>query len=254
MPQSPADAPSTLRSIRWNHPRVAYPAPIELALSRALGALDKPRGEQWRALFVGAPVPGKVRERRKRRDGAVNVVSVLCTMIAAGDLVRGLVATPAGDRWERKSWTDIDALAFGPLVPGERSLRRTERAAAELEAQGFVRSVPWRVVTSDGVRSIPGLKFVTDKAWKALGVWSAVVSERRRRKQREADARKAQLDEAIGGSVKRMPERGRTSGAGSGAATSRSSSTPPPATAGPVEAGEAAAAAMQKLKDFFSKG
>lgn len=249
MPQQPADA-STLRSIRWSHPRRSYPAPIELALSRALGALEKPRGEQWRALFQGAPVPGKDRERRKRRDGAVNVISVLCTMLAAGDLVRGLVATPAGDRWERKSWTDIDALAFGPRVPGARSLRRTERAAAELEAQGFIRSVPWRVVTSDGIRSIPGLKFITDKAWKVLGVWSAVVSERRRRKQREADARKAQLDEAIGATVKRMPDRRvPPEPAGKTDATAK----PPPATAGPKQVGEAAAAALAQLKDLFSK-
>lgn len=251
MPQPPAKAPSSLRAIRWKHPRRTYPAPIELALSRAAGALDRPRGEQWSALFLGAPVPGKDRERRKRRDGATNVVAVLCTMIASADLLRGLVATPAGDRWQRKSWNDVDVLAFGAAVPGERSLRRTERAAAELEAQGLIRSVPWRIVTSEGVRSTPGLKFVTDKAWKILGVWSAVVSERRRRKQRTADARKAQLEEAIGGTVRRVPDRARP---GSTARVPAAGSSTPPATAGPQPAGEAAAAAFQKLKDLFGKG
>jgi hypothetical protein len=244
----------SLRAIRWKHPKRTYPNVIELGLHRMAASLDKPRSAQWQALFGSAPVPGKDRERRKRSDGATNVVSVLSTMIASADLVRGLVATPAAEGWDRKTWYDVDVLAFGPLVPGERGLRRTERAAAELEAQGFIRSIAWRVITNEGVRAVPGLKFITDKLWKALGLWDAVRSERRRRRQRQGDAKKAELEAVIGGSVKRLP---RTT---TQAVPTRPNAPmmpafahPPPSQAGPLSTSEAAAAEIAKLKKILGE-
>lgn len=251
-PLPPADSIS-LRAIRWKHPRRTYPTVIELGLSRLTAAIDKPNSAQWKALFGGAPVPGKERERRKRSDGATNVVSVMATMIASADLVRGLVATPAADGWDRKTWYDVDALAFGPLVPGERGLRRTERAAAELEAQGFIRSIPWRVITSEGVRAVPGLKFITDKLWKALGLWDAVRSERRRRRQRQADTKKAELDAAIGASVKRHPRAPQEAAPRAAPHSITVPARPPPSQAGPKAVGELAAAEIAKLKKILGE-
>lgn len=247
----------SLRSIRWKHPRRNYPIVIEMALAKIAAAPDAPRSAQWLALFSEAPTSRKdaegrpaTRERRKRIDGAINVASVLSTLIAASDITRGLVATPAGDKWERKSWSDIDALAFGPLVVDQRSKRRTERAAAELMAQGFVRSIPWRVVTADGVRAVPGLKFVTDKLWKALGLWSAVQSERRRRSQKAGEAKKTQIVAAIGGAVRPRPADNHQ--------TTTRTQTPrpqererPPSQAGPRLVGEIAAESIAALKKIL---
>jgi hypothetical protein len=252
-------APS-LRAIRWKHPRRNYPTVIEMALAKIAAAPDKPRSAQWLALFGDAPITRKDadgqavgRRRRKRIDGAINVASVLSTLIAAADIARGLVATPAGDKWQRKSWSDIDALAFGPLVVDQRSKRRTERAAAELESQGFIRSIPWRVITAEGVRGVPGLKFITDKLWKALGLWGAVQSERRRRKQKEGDAKKAQIEAAIGGAMKNrtVERRTRTSSQQERHQERVRPIERPPSQAGPRLAGEIAAASIAALKKIL---
>lgn len=242
-----AHGPDPLRAIRWSHPRIAYPRVIELGLARISAALDAPGSVQWAALFGAAPVPGKERERRKRCDGAVNVATVLSTLIAAADLMRGLVATPAGEGWQRKTWSDVDVLGFGSPVPGRRSLRRTERAAAELEAQGFIRSSPWRVMTPAGIRGTPGLKFVTDKLWKILGLWSTVQTERRRRKQRSADEKKRALEASIGATIHRLDGRPGAAPAPPAAAP-KPHATSPPAQAGPKPVSEVAAAALAKIK------
>lgn len=251
---------SPLRAVRWKHPTgFAYPAVIELALRRVADSLARGRGAQWQALFGLAPTAsGKERERRKRSDGATNVATVLSTLIASADLLRGLVATPAQTGWQRKTWQDIDTLAFGVPVPGERGMRRTERAAAELQKQGFVRSIPWRVITREGVRSVPGLKFVSDELWKALGVWSHVKSERRRRKQAAADERKTQLETSIGRVVRQPGQPAqlpRAAAAAAGVANASVPARPPdPAAAsppGPRAVSDVVAGEMAKLKAMF---
>jgi|GEM_PF-4617486 len=242
----------SLRALRWKHPsQVRYPNVIELGLSRAVAALDKPQGPQFRAIFGEAPVPGKDRERRKRIDGATNVVTLICTLIASADISRGLVATPAGDHWKRKTWSDVDTLGFGAPVPGERSIKRTERAAAELEAQGFIRTDPWKVPTEQGFRSLPGLKFVTDKLWKALGLLDAVRSERRRRSQRKGEERLKALGVDVGKT--RPPAEKKIPPALPVDRPSVPLPSPPATRAGPTTASDAAAAAFAALKKHFGK-
>lgn len=192
--------PSPLRAIRWKHPaRVRYPLVTETAIARLTDASANPHGERYSALFAEAPVPGKDRERAKRCDGATNVMTLLQTMIAAADIASGYVATPIGERrWERKTYYDLDGLAYGPQVPDERSFRRTERAAAQLVSLRLVRSVPWRVMTRDGaIRSIPGAKFITDRCWQMLGVMHLVKAERMRRDRLKGEAKAAELAENL---------------------------------------------------------
>lgn len=245
-----ANPSPSLRAVRWKHPsQVRYPNVIELGVSRAVAALDKPQGPQFRAIFGEAPVPGKDRERRKRIDGATNVVTLICTLLASADISRGLVATPAGDHWKRKTWSDVDTLGFGTPVPGERSIKRTERAAAELEAQGFIRTDPWKVSTDQGFRSLPGLKFVTDKLWKALGLLDAVRSERRRRSQRKGEDRLKAL--GVGSSKPRPPVERKMPPALPGVRPVAPLPSPPATRAGPTTAGDAAAAAIAELKKHF---
>ncbi len=191
--------PSPLRAIRWKHPaRVRYPLATETAIARLTDASENPHGERYSALFAEAPVPGKERERAKRCDGATNVMTLLQTMIAAADIASGYVATPIGERrWERKTYYDLDGLAYGPQVQDERSFRRTERAAAQLVGLRLVRSVPWRVVTKEGVRSIPGAKFITDRCWQMLGVMHLVKAERMRRDRLKGEAKAAELAQTL---------------------------------------------------------
>lgn len=201
--QLAADRPrSELRAIRWTHPpKRRYPLATETAIARIEDATAAPHCARYRELFRDAPVPGKERERAKRSDGATNCGTLLQTMIAAADVASGYVATPIGERqWERKTYYDLDGLAYGPQVQDERSFRRTERAAAQLVALGLVRSVPWRVHTTAGVRSVAGAKFITDKCWKTLGVLHIVRAERRRRERERGEAKAAEVRQLIANS------------------------------------------------------
>lgn len=190
-----ADSRTSLRSLAWKHPpKRRYPLAIETAVARVSAATSAPHSARYLELFGDAPVPGKERERAKRSDGAMNVGTLLQTMIASADIPSGYVATPIGDRrWKRKTYYDLDGLAFGEQVPDERSFRRTERAAAQLVAMKLIRSVPWRVHTAAGIRSTAGAKFITDKCWRMLGVLHLVREERRRRERQKGQERVAQL-------------------------------------------------------------
>ncbi len=193
--------PSSLHTIRWTRRAdVRWPYAIELALSACQDAMDAPAGALYNGLFAGAPLADaeQARQRRKRSDGGINALSLLSAMIASADLTTGYVARPAGSGWERKTYYELDGLAYGEQVPGARSFRRTERAAQQLVALGLIRSVRLKAKTPAGVIDVPGAKWVTERAWRLLGAWSAVRRERRRRKAAEAEARAAQLLTSIG--------------------------------------------------------
>ncbi|MFM2287712.1 MAG: hypothetical protein RL684_855 [Pseudomonadota bacterium] len=246
---------SELRSIRWKHPPSRrYPLAIETAIARIGDATAAPHCARYRELFADAPVPGKVRERAKRSDGATNVGSLLQAMIAAADIGRGLVATPVGDRWERKTYYDLDGLAYGPQVADERSFRRTERAAAQLVALGLVQSVPWRVHTAAGVRSTPGLKFITEKCWRLLGVLGMVRAERRRRERERGEQKAAEIVRLVGGGGRR-PRAGNVPVAAAASSQLKHvvaglpQAPPRPRAAGPTPAAEAAIASLRALLD-----
>lgn len=193
-----------LRVLRWSHPKGhSYPFALERTLATILDAIDSPHSPMYRLLFAEAPVAGKTRERFMRRDGAGNVGTLLCALLASSDLASGYVGTPtprdgATTKWRRKSWRDLDGLAFGALVPGERSDRRTDRAAQQLVAMGFVRVHQWRVVVDGEVRSVPGAKVICDKLWKTLGVWHLLQRERRQRRKAREAAKAAELIELAG--------------------------------------------------------
>lgn len=203
----PSARPESLRAIPWSHPpRLKWPVATELALSRIQSAQHTPHSSLYREVFRGAPVPGKDRERAKRSDGGTNCLSLLAAIVGSADIASGYVAMPIGERrWQRKTYYDLDGLAFGEQVPDERSFRRTERAAAQLIALGLVRCVAWRVRDRDGsIRSIAGAKFVTEKCWKLLGAWAAVRAERRRRAQEKGQAKAAEIAKLVT-PVKRQP-------------------------------------------------
>lgn len=230
----PENSKSERRALPWSHPEhIRYPKATEIALSRAAAASATPHCALYRAIFDGAPVPGKERERAKRSDGGMNVLTLLQTVIAAADIASGYVATPTGEsRWQRKTYYDLDGLAYGPQIPNERSFRRTERAAAQLAALGLVRVVPWRVRTVDGVRSIPAAKFVTEKCWRMLGAWAAVRAERRRRDRAKGEARVIEMQQRIAAMQ-------RPTAASAAAVPPQAPVTPPAASAvGPPDRGK----------------
>lgn len=199
----------SLRAIPWSHPpRLKWPVAVELALSRIQNAQHTPHSSLYCELFRDAPVPGKDRERAKRSDGGTNCLSLLAAIVGSADIASGYVAIPIGESgWQRRTYYDLDGLAFGPQVPDERSFRRTERAAAQLTALGLVRCVPWHVRDRDGsIRSIPGAKFVTEKCWKLLGAWAAVRAERRRRTQEKGQAKAAELAKLVAPGARRPSE------------------------------------------------
>lgn len=250
--------PRDLHAITWSRrAKVAWPFPVELALSKCMELIEQPAGTRARAIFGDAPTyAGTTRLRRKRSDGLTNAVSLLCALIASCDLSTGLVALPIDGSWERKSWYDLDGLAYGEQVEGARSMRRTERAAQQLIALGLVKSVPWKVQTGAGeYRDTPGLKWVTDRAWRLLGVWSAIRRERRRRAGQKAKAKA----EALIASITRTNSHARKrleepSGAVAiGAVLGRNVASPasPASRDGPRPASEAAKAALETIRQLL---
>lgn len=190
------DQARALHALRWERPEgLAWIPCIERALARLEAAQDDPHGHLYQALLYGTSAGGKARQREKRSDGGANAIALLCAMLVSADVSSGLVARPVGGLWERKRWDDLDRYAFGELVPGARSSKRTQRAAEALAEAGLIRCVRWKRATIAGYREAPGLKFVTEKLYKLLGVWSAVRAERRRRK---AEAAKAVVDNLVG--------------------------------------------------------
>ncbi len=195
-----AIAKSPYRTLDWRRPSgVSFPRLIEQGLARLKDARERPSSPIAKAMASAVPVfrpDGQARQRRLRSDGVANLVALLCASMATADLKGGLIATPVADGggWDRKTWAELDFRAFGPEVPDERSLRRTERHARSALAAGWLRIVPWKMVAEDGQwRSLPGLKFVTDKLWRLLGLYDQVKAARRERDRQKGRDRLAQV-------------------------------------------------------------
>lgn len=205
--ETPAETRKRLRSIRWTHPKeLRWLRATETATARILRAIDKPHSPDYAALFGAAPLStGGVRRRRKRSDGAINSGSLLCAAIGAADVASGMVAKPVGGEWVRNTWNGLGKFAFGTagedgpyLVEEALSKRRIERCASELVKMGLIRSVQWRKQDSQGnYRSEPGLKFITDKCWKLLGVIGLVLKERRKRDQEKNEKNRANVAKLV---------------------------------------------------------
>lgn len=197
-------AKSPYHALDWRHPAgMSFPRVLEQGLARLGTAADMPSGPIYQALAAAAPVyrqDGEGRRRRLRRDGARNLMALLSACLASADLTKGLIATPIVDPatgkrlWGRRTWPDIDGLAYGPLVVDERSGRRTERHARTAVAAGLIRSIPWRTREASGEwSSEPGIKLVTDELWRLLGLLDQVRALRRQRKRQAGQQRMAEL-------------------------------------------------------------
>lgn len=188
-----------LHALTWERRAdVVWPPIIERAIRRVLDAAAKPHCPLYSALLYGTSVGGKKeRVREKRSDGGQNALALLCALIAGCDLMSGLVATPVGTLWRRKSYYDLDGLAYGEQVPGARSFKRTKRNALVLTERGLIKTNRWKRKAGGTIKDEPGHKFVTEQCWKILGLWAAVKRERRRKRQEAAQQKAAQLMAAI---------------------------------------------------------
>ena len=210
--QTPAQIKRRLRAIHWKHPpKTRWPEAIERAIARIDHAAGNPHGLEYAAIFDAAPVAGRKRRcRRKRSDGGINTCSMLSAAIGNADLGNGLVALPVGGKWDRQTWQDLGRKAFGKTVEGAVSKRRFERCARELVALGFITIQQWRVRREDGgIRSEAGVKHITDKCWKALGVYGLVKRERMKRDR----ARKEEKRNRCAGMIPKTGEQRRRSAA-----------------------------------------
>ena len=179
---------SKKHTLKWQRPHgMSFPKLIEMGISRLQSVQDRPRSMLALALADAVPVyraDQQSRRRRLRSDGRQNLITLLTCLLTNADLKSGLVAKPVADstKWERHGWSAIDFRAYGELVANERSIRRTERHAREAIDAGWLQTQPWKTTNANGDwRSLPGLKTVTDKLWKLLGLYAQLKTARRQR-------------------------------------------------------------------------
>lgn len=255
-------AGSAKRALAWRRPAgVRWMQAIE----RALMLLDKAATRGAEALFDGlcnaSPLfhagdkASIVRTRRMRSDGARNFLSLVQTLLASADLASGFIGRPVAGGWQRPSWGLLDTFAYGAVVPGERSFRRTQRWSRSLAAAGLVTISEIKIPRREGVRSIVAIKSLTARFYAVLGLTAAQAQARRERDRRRNEARRSQIEHAVGTMVPRKPAPSMRPTAvavtvGAGVARGRV----PPATAGPFlvstaqTAGTAASVAIAALK------
>jgi hypothetical protein len=190
-------ANSAKRCLQWKRPKgLAFPQIIETAIYRLNEAFDKRKGALYKELTEEMPVfNGAVnspRIRALRSDGAANFCALLTTLIASASLQTGYIARPVGGRWERKTWADLDGLAYGPRTQGERSFRRTERHARALVDLGLITVRELRIKRGDTYESLAAVKRTSLKLWRLLGLEKAVLAASKRIKE-EGRAAKAKL-------------------------------------------------------------
>ncbi len=201
-----------LHTITWQRRAdVRWGAIVECAIHRLSEAAANPHGQRYAELLYGTRVGGrhgKDRTREKRSDGGINAITMMTVCVASCDLMTGFVARPVGGQWERKTYYELDGLAYGDQVAGARSFRRTLRAAEVLTETGLLRTNRMKYASPAGIRDAPGCKFVTEKLWRILGLWAAIKRERRRRR---AEADKAKIDQLLtnisGGNLQRAKRR-----------------------------------------------
>lgn len=193
-------------AISWTRPIGFRMVPV---INRAIDRLSviehSPGSAVYNNFFAEAPVfrPDKApRRRRKRSDGATNLITQTKTLVFYTDIVSNFVAKPiidehGGRTWERKTLAELNVLAFGVPIQDEVSLRRTERAVRDLCEMGYMNAAEWRKLTANGYRSEPGLKWLTDKFWRSLGLEKAVKDERGRRKDAKQAEQAMRLIEAL---------------------------------------------------------
>jgi hypothetical protein len=195
---------SPLRAIAWRRPDgYSWPRLIEGAIARLRTAADRKTGPLFDHLARRSPLlegGERERSRRMRSDGLENLVTLLSTIVCAADLGTGFLGSPrvGGGQWERRSWADIDAYAFGRRVECERSMRRTERHLRLLKRLGFVELHELRRKTSHGAyESAPAVKHLTDAFWRLVGLYEQLAAARRRRDRERGQQRAEQLAKIV---------------------------------------------------------
>jgi hypothetical protein len=208
-------AGSPLRALAWKRPKLpqgrSYPAVLELGLERIRASFEKRGGALWEAASKSPVWNGELRDigrrkirtegtrvRRLRRDGATNFCAFLQACVAAADLNQGYLGRPGEQRWDRHTFERIDHYAFGDQVERERSLRRTERMARIAKSLGLLEVRELKVAENGEWRSVPAIKFVTDKLWNLLGLAGYLRAERNRRKRAKGEQVKAAIVKSIG--------------------------------------------------------
>lgn len=187
-------AQSPRRSLHWQRPKGrSWPQLTETAIERVTEAFASRKGPLYQEITRDIPrfVGGELvpRQRAFRSDAAPNLCALLVTLLATSSLQTGFVARPVNGNWERREWRDLDGYAYGELVPGERSLRRTERHARELVALGFVTIRQLRRKTAEGYESLVAVKHLGLKLWRLLGMEKAILAAGQRIKAEAAEAR-----------------------------------------------------------------
>ena len=194
-------------AISWTRPKECRMVKlINQAINRLTLIELSPGSTVYKHFFAESPVfkPSKSRrERRKRRDGATNVITQLKAIFWYADVGSNFVAKPVKDvcgrtTYERKTIKDLNVLAYGGPIKNKVSVKRTERATRDLTAMGYLRTAQWRTFSkTDGYKSAPGLKWITDKLWRALGLMKSVMDERGQRKAAKEHEKATRLREAL---------------------------------------------------------
>lgn len=170
-------------------------------------------------IFRSGAEGGATRTRQLRRDHGQSIASVLATLIPAADWSPspakkgrgGYIArpvpsgTPGEPRWERNDWKKLGKLAFTGFGD-DVSLRRIERVTRELTAAGWLYQVRKNEEVAPRTwRGRASLKWMTIKAIKSLGLYSALQAHWRWREKQSARERAAQLAELTEGLGKVRP-------------------------------------------------
>ena len=247
---------TSLRALPFRRPDgPARPRPFELAVSRieeGLRAISASTANALWDVLRASPVyvdgQARDRQRRMRSDGARNLATLISTLVMQSD-PRGFLGSLGEAGWRRLQVRLFDYRAFGDQVPGERSMRRTERWLRVLAEAGFLETRQITVVRDGEYRSPPAVRHLTEKFWRLIGAWNALRALVRERERTEGKARAERLA-TIGqrGASKRLTVH---SGPGPGPVPSvtpcPSPPAPPPATA-PPGAGGGYATAMEALR------
>lgn len=251
MPQ----AKSPHHAIAWKRrPDFRANEPINKLLAWIRAAQENPECAYGRDLAALVPVfraDGQARRRRTRNDGFTNFLSHLAAVIGAADAMTGFVGRPArmGGPWDRKTLEDLDGLAYGQPIAGERSLRRTERHARAMKAAGLVTVQEWRKeskTTESGYSSDPAVRHITDKLWEVLGLldwikdWRARMALKKGR--RKAKAAIAQI---------LAPAKAPVPAAVAKPAPAVRNGQPPPNRDGPRAVGDVALAEIAKMRKML---
>lgn len=192
-------ASQSLRVLAWPRPKgLSLLQPIEYALKRLGEAWSTRAGGLYQELAAQVPLfreGGRAaRTRRTRSDGMRNLIAFAQALLASCDLCSGFIGRPAAGGWDRFAWALMDARAYGPTVPNERSFRRSQRWIRALKSAGLVHVAEIRVPQADGsIRSHVAVKNLTAAFFKLVGLTAAVARARRERDRRRRAAAQVQV-------------------------------------------------------------